>query len=231
MLIYGKNVVLELLNSNKHICKKIILEDGHIIDEKISTIINLAKSKNIKIENKDNRSIEKQLNGGNAQGILAEVEYKFEKLPELYNSNKPIILIPESDYEQNIGAIIRTAEVLGFGGAIINKHTELTTVVAKASAGAIFHIPIFSGSIFEAIKEFKKVGYNIVGIERGGSDVNDIKKYNNTLLVIGSENTGISPTLAKNIDTFVTIKQHGKINSLNMSVAAGIIMNEFSKAL
>lgn len=231
MLIYGKNVVTELLNSNNHVCKKLIIEQEHVIDDKLEKIINLAKAKNIKIESRDRRSIEKQINNQNSQGVLAEVEFKFSKLNELYESNKPVILISESDYEHNIGAIIRTAEVLGFGGVIINKHTELTPVIAKSSAGAVFHIPIYSGSIFEAIKLFRKNSYSILGIERGGRDVNDTEVRKDTLLVIGSENKGISSTLAKNIDEFISINQHGKINSLNMSVAAGIIMYEFSKIL
>lgn len=232
MLIYGKNAVFEAISSESlHVCKKIVIEEAHLIDEKIKRIINLAKSKKISIETRDKKTINKLINDENSQGVLAEIDFKFAKLSDLYYTNKPVILIPESDYEQNVGAIIRTAEVLGLGGVIVNKHTDLTTVIAKASAGAIFHIPIFSGSIFEAVKEFKKVGYQIIGIERGGKDVNDIKKYNNTLLVIGSENKGISAPMAKNFDDTVSIKQQGKINSLNMSVAAGIIMHEFTKGL
>lgn len=229
MIVYGRNILVEALKSSNNITD-IFLEESLSSKntQKILDIISLAKKRNLPYKFVSRKKIKSLTHSDEHQGVCAKVQLFWgSKLDEIVtNFNKNYIYIYELTFEHNLGAIIRSAECAGFGGVIVPNDVSITPTVAKSSAGSIFHIPVCKESIFQAIRYFKKNGFKIIGIERAG------KKYYNeelsfpSLFIIGGEDKSISENVRNNCDTIVEIPQYGKVNSLNMSVAASVIMFE-----
>lgn len=229
MIFFGRNVVFESLNSEFYHPSLLYVQSGSETADKIKDIIEIAKSAGIQIKKVSHKDLKKITGGNEHQGIAVEVpdfaiRSKFNL--EIENVSRSYLYISEATYEHNIGAIIRTAEVSGVDGVIIPTSAKITGTVARTSAGAVFHIPIYRASIFNAIKEFKKNGYQVVGIERDGQSLYETDLTENTLFIIGGEDKELSGTLRSKCDTIVEIPQSGKVNSLNMSVAASIALFE-----
>lgn len=223
MIIYGRNTIIEALRSSFQI-NKIYLEKEIHHDEKILEIIKLSKDK---LEFKSRKEIEKISQSYETQGIACDVNFKLGDISEIdYENNKSFIYISESTFEQNVGAIVRTAECAGFSGVILPSDVKITPAIAKISTGAIFHIPIYSLSIYQAVDRFKKNGYKIFGIERGGKKYSDVDLPLQSLLIIGGENKSLSDNIKDKCDEILSIPQFGLINSLNMSNASAIVIYE-----
>ena len=133
----------------------------------------------------------------------------------------------------NLGAILRSCYVFDVAGIIIGKHNQvpLNATVAKASAGAINYVPVcLVNNLNQAISRLKEEGYWIVSTDGSGtSNYQDIKYDFKVVLVIGSEGMGVSKLVLKNSDYIVKIPQYGHVNSLNASVAAGILLSEIRR--
>lgn len=225
MTIYSRNTILEALRSEYKI-HDIYLERNINVDKKIDRIIELAEKKKVPVHYIDKFELFNRSNTKDHQGVIANVNYQFNKIEDVINSDKSLIYISEATYEHNVGAIIRSAECAGLGGVILPKGIEISPLIARVSTGAIFHIPVLSYSIYQAIKIFKDNNFELVAIERGGENIYKCDISNKLLLIIGSEDKGISGNLINHCDKIVSIPQYGEINSLNMSVAAGIGMFE-----
>lgn len=227
LTIYGRNTLIQALNS-KHKVTNVYLEENIKEDEKVSTIIDLAKKTGSRIEYVGRIRLQNITNSNEHQGVAAITEFKELKIKELTSENlsKSFIYISEATFEHNIGAIIRSAECLGFGGVLIPKDIEITSTIAKISTGALFYIPVISISIFQAIKTFKEMGFFIFGIERGGRNYFEYDLSSPNLYIIGGEDKSLSENLRSRCDGILEIPQSGATNSLNMSVAAGIIISE-----
>ncbi|MDQ6985361.1 MAG: 23S rRNA (guanosine(2251)-2'-O)-methyltransferase RlmB [Candidatus Dojkabacteria bacterium] len=225
MIFYGRNVVKEALTS-KFKSHKLYIQNNINKDNKISEIIALAKSRAIHVEDINPKKLSKLTNSNEHQGIAIEIDYSVEKLSSINipDFNDSFIYISDVTYEHNIGAIIRSAECSGLKGVIIPNNTNITGTVAKISTGALFHIPVYREAIFNSIKFFKDLGFKIVGIERDGEKYFESDLSGNNLLIIGGEDKSLSDRVRKKSDLIVEIPQFGKVNSLNMSVAASIIM-------
>ncbi len=231
MYVYGKNVFKELINNNKRI-NKVILHDNFDDKEMFLEI----KNRNIKIEYVSKKEIDK-LVLGNHQGIIADIDdYQYRELNELLNSiNKeyPLILILDHIQDpHNFGAIIRSAESVVVDGIIIPKDrgTEVNSTVMKTSAGALEYVPIsMVTNLVGAINELKNRGYWIVGADMNGKNYSEIDYQMPIGLVIGSEGNGLSRLVKEKCDHIISIPMRGKINSLNASVATGIILYEIIK--
>lgn len=228
MYVYGKQVALELLKSNKKAKKAILYKEF-----KNKEIISMLKKRNINIEFAD----KKQLNdfvSGNHQGIIMEIEdYNYLNLDVLLSSIKkenPLLLILDHlDDPHNFGAIIRTAEVAGVDGIIIPKvrSVEVNSTVIKTSAGSINYIPIIKVSnLNNTINNLKEEGFWIIGADMDGIDYKTIDYDRPIALVIGNEGKGLSRLIKESCDYIVSIPMKGKINSLNVSVATGILVYE-----
>jgi len=225
MIFYGRNVVIEALDSSLHEANKVFLQDKIKKDSKIHRIIKKAKDKGVTVEFLPRGDISKICKSEEHQGVAVGVEFRIQDI-SLEQSNGAFLYISEATFEHNIGAIIRSAEVAGFNGVIVPKQVQINAVIAKTSAGAIFHIPIHSESIYNAIKKFKNSNYLIYAIERDGQKYFDVDLTQNTLFIIGGEDKSISKPLRKKCDEILEIPQKGKVNSLNMSVATSIVMFE-----
>lgn len=228
MYVYGRNVAKELLK-NKKVIKKAYLMNGFKEDE----ILNLLNINNICIEYLDKRQLDK-LEDGNHQGIILQIEdYKYLNLNDMLNSlpeNPFIVILDHLEDPHNFGAIIRTCEAAGVHYIVIPKDrsVSINSTVMKTSVGALDNVKIVMATNLNAcINELKKNGVWIVGTDMENSSCYDEIDYRTpTALVIGSEGFGMSNLVKKNCDFIAKIPMNGKINSLNASVAAGIMIYE-----
>lgn len=228
MYIYGRNVVREKLNTNDKINKAYISTKF-----KNQDIINLIKSKKIKINFVDNKILDKKVEGLH-QGIILEIDdIETYSLEEVLNKEKKkyltLVMLDHLEDPHNFGAIIRTSEALGIDGIIIpnDRSVKVNSTVVKTSCGAIEYIPIIKVPNLNAtIKKLKDNNFWIVGTDMEGEDYAKIDYNMNICLIIGNEGKGMQKTTKDNCDFIASIPMIGKINSLNASVSCGIILSE-----
>ena len=224
MIVFGKNVAKELINNNIKINKVYLSKN---FDDK--GILNFIENNNIRKTIMDKKDMDYKYKG-NHQGIVLEIEdYKYSKLDSTYNDNFVVILDHLED-PHNFGAIIRTCEAAGVRSIIIPKDrsVEVNSTVMKVSAGALSNINIVEVSnLVNAIKKLKDNGFGVYGTDMDDAvNYTDIEYADKTAFVIGAEGNGISKLVRENCDFIVKIPLIGKINSLNASVAAGIVIYE-----
>ena len=224
MYIYGKNVIDDTIK-NKNIKKAYIYKNS-----KEYNIINYLKSKNINISFKEKYELDNMVNGLH-QGIILDVEdYKYSDLSDLLSIDNPLIVILDHlEDPHNLGAIIRTCEAAGVDGIIIPKDrsVEVNGTVYKTSVGTVDSVKIVRvTNIVNTIKELKDNGFWITGTDMNGTNYKKIDYKGKCAIVIGNEGKGMSKLVKENVDFIATIPMYGKTNSLNASVAAGIIIYE-----
>ncbi|MDD2202811.1 MAG: 23S rRNA (guanosine(2251)-2'-O)-methyltransferase RlmB [Bacilli bacterium] len=226
MIVYGKNVVKELLENKQKIEKAYIYENFN--DQNF--ILALQKQ-NIRIEYKSKRDLDK-LADGNHQGIIVLIpDYQFSQLEDLLENttaNDLIVLLDHLEDPHNLGAIIRTCEAAGVKGIILPKDRSVlvNSTVMKVSAGALSNVKICAvTNLNNTIKKLKENNFWIVGTTMDSDSSYMGFDYNMpTCLVIGNEGFGMSRLVSEACDYIVSIPMNGKINSLNASVAAGIMI-------
>lgn len=227
MYIYGKNVAEEALKKNTKIKKAYIYKDFH--DE---SLLSALQKKNIVIKYMTKREID-ELAKGNHQGIILDVpDYKYATMDDISLENGFVVVLDHLEDPHNFGAIIRTAEAAGVDAIIIPKDrsVEVNSTAIKVSAGAIHNMKIVQvTNLTSAIKELKEKGFWFVGTDMEGQSYEKIDYKGNIGIIIGNEGKGMSPLIEKNCDFIASIPMNGEINSLNASVAAGIIIFEAVK--
>lgn len=226
--IYGRNPVVSSLTNNK--VHKLYLQ-RNFSDKKI---IFLAKEKNVEIEYIDINKLNELTNSGNHQGVCAIVDsFKYSSLEEIIKLSKgkkqPLILILDEIADpQNLGAIIRTCDAFGVDGIILKSRNQvqINMTVVKVSTGATDFVKIAQVSnLNNTIKELKDNGFWIYASDGSGSqDYHQLKYDRPTALIVGSEGKGISHLVLENSDFIIKIPQTGHVNSLNVSVATGILL-------
>ena len=233
-LIYGKNPVIEAIRAKKAI--KIFIVNN-FNDQKISSLI---KDNHLQVVSISPQEMERLSNGGVHQVIAAELKpYQTVGLEEIIakakkKEKKIIVMLDGIEDPHNLGAILRSADVFEASGIILPKHNSVTlnATVAKTSAGAINYVPVaVVNNLNQAIKTLKEEGYWVVSTDGSATISYSSLKYDfPVVVVIGSEGKGVSPLVLKNSDYIVKIPQYGHVNSLNASVAAGILLAEVHKS-
>jgi len=222
MLIYGKNVVKEYLTSNNKIYQVYAYKE---FDDK--EILN--RLKNNKITLLEKYELDKKVKG-NHQGIILEVEdFKYTDINDIIKENGRIVMLDHIEDPHNFGAIIRTCEAAGIDGIIIpkNRSVEVNETVIRTSVGASNYMKIaLVTNLSSTIKYLKDKGYWFIGTDMDGNNYRELDYSGSVCLVIGSEGNGISRIIKESCDFIATIPMKGKVNSLNASVAAGIIIYE-----
>lgn len=229
----GRNPVVELLRSSID-CQEIWLEKGANPDEKITEIVNTARARKIPVNHVERKQLVKLLNDPEAvhQGVVAKAHsfapnLDLKRIGSEKLGNQLYIYIREALYEHNAAAITRSAECLGVSGVIFPPQIKITPNFARIAMGANFHIPVAKESLFNVMKIFRKGGFQIVSIEINGTKQLDEVNFNlPSLLIVGGEDHSISKEIAEKSDVVAQINQFGKVNSLNMSVAASLAMYE-----
>lgn len=237
-LVLGRNAVIELLKSDRTI-EYVCVSKGDL-EGSIKVILGLAKDKGVIIKEVDRRKLDAMSGGLVHQGVIAKVTpFKYCEVTEILEEaekkeeNPFIIILDELEDPHNLGSIIRTAELCGVHGIIIPKRRNVgvTSTVYKCSAGAIEHMKIAKvTNINTTIDMLKSKGVWIYGADIDGTDYSYNTNFSGPCaLIIGSEGRGISNLTLKKCDVLVKIPTVGKINSLNASVAGGIMMYEVLK--
>lgn len=233
-LIIGRKPVLEALNSDEEISQVYILfgQEGGIIN----AIRVAAKKKGIKVNQIPFDKFKQITQSKVAQGVAAiKLSQKFFDLHQIITDSKkseyPLILILDSIQDtHNVGAIIRTADCSGVDGIVITKHNSapINETVVKTSAGASEHVKIAQvNNLAQAIDELKQNGFWIIGSYlEGAKDYTTVDYKIPAAIVVGNEEKGIRKLTADKCDYLVRIPMKGKIQSLNVSVATGILLFE-----
>ena len=229
-LIYGKNPVIEAINARKAL--KVFLVHN-FSDQKV---LNLIKENKLPVVNVSPAEMEKMANGGVHQGLAAELKpYQTVSLDEIIirakkKDKKIIVMLDNIEDPHNLGAILRSADVFEASGVVLPKHNSvsLNATVAKTSAGAINYVPVaVVNNLNQAIKQLKEEGYWVVSTDGSATISYSSLKYDfPVVVVIGSEGKGVSSLVLKNSDYVVKIPQYGHVNSLNASVATGVILSK-----
>lgn len=232
MKIKGRNAVREALNSDVNIIR--IMVSNSSKDKVLLDIVGLAKKKGVKIQYLDNKILDKECD--NNQGIIADTsDFKYSTVEDILqvakdkNKNNFILILDGIEDPHNFGSIIRVAECLGVDGIIISKNRAcpVNDTVSKVSAGAIEHVKIAKvTNINTEIERLKQQNIWVYACELGGEDLDNADLSGNIAVVMGSEGDGVSRLTRKICDGVVSMQMYGKVNSLNVSVATGIVLYE-----
>ncbi len=238
-IIEGRNPVLEALKSGRPINKILLVKniERHGI---IADILHLAQQNGVLLEYVERQAIDRLGQSGANQGIIALTAAKdyvdldeLLAIPSQKGQTAFFIVLDGLEDPHNLGAIIRTADAAGAHGVIIRERRAvgLTSVVEKASAGALEYVPVARvTNISQTIETLKKNNVWVVGIDQAGqSDYTKIDYKPATAIVIGAEGQGLSDLVRKNCDFLAAIPMRGRIASLNASVAAAVVMYEVVK--
>ena len=238
-LIVGRQPVLEALKSRQPIERILILHGatGSHIDQ----VKQLARKLAIPVKETDKERFAELAGDTLAQGIIAIIDsYRYAEIEEIFaiaqqkNELPFILVLDEIEDPHNLGALIRSAECAGIHGVIIPLHNaaSVNSTVAKTSAGATAHLPIVRvTNIAQTLDELKKTGVWIVGTEMETTKLYYEHDYRGSLaIVIGNEGKGIRRLVKEKCDFLVKIPMHGKIDSLNASVAGALVMFEAAKS-
>lgn len=229
--IYGVHAVFEALASRRQPIERI-----HIAREaqsgKVKEILNLARERGVPVRKEERVVLDRMARGEVHQGIIAvSGEVGYADFEVLFKGDKPLIVVLDGvEDPHNLGAVIRTAEACGASGIVVpERHSApLTATVVKASAGASAHLPVVRvKNVVNAIDEMKERGVWVVGVDTAGTkDWTGFDYSGPVALVLGGEHRGLRRLVREHCDALVRLPMLGKIASLNISVAAGVVLYE-----
>lgn len=233
-IIEGRNAVLEAFRAGKTIDKLFMLDGCQ--DGPVKSILREAKKTDTIINFVDKERLDRLANSGHHQGVVAQAAaYEYAEVEDILNAAKEkgeapfVFILDEIEDPHNLGAIIRTANLCGAHGVIIPKRRAvgLTATVAKTSAGAVNYTPVAKvTNIAKTIEELKKEGMWFVCADMDGQTMYDLNLTGPIGLVIGNEGAGVSRLVKEKCDFTASIPMKGDIDSLNASVAAGVLAYE-----
>ena len=232
--IEGRNAVIEAFRSGRTIDKLFVLDGCH--DGPVMTIKREAARQGCVVRYVDRDRLDQMSETGRHQGVIAyAAAYAYAEVDDILENARSrgeqpfVILLDNIEDPHNLGAIIRTANLAGAHGVIIpkNRAVGLTATVAKASAGALNYTPVAKvTNLGQTIEELKKQGLWFVCADMGGTRMYDLNLKGPIGLVIGSEGEGVGRLIREKCDLTAAIPMHGDIDSLNASVAAGVLAYE-----
>ncbi|MDO4458839.1 MAG: 23S rRNA (guanosine(2251)-2'-O)-methyltransferase RlmB [Clostridia bacterium] len=236
-IIAGRNAVTEAMRSGRAI-DSIYVQKGNRHGS-ITAIISKARDKGINIKEADIRKLDRMCGGANHQGICAvAAAAEYSEMEDIFRLAEErceppfVIICDELSDPHNLGAIIRTAECAGAHGVIVPKRRSagLTYAVGKSSAGAVEYVPVVRVSNLPAtIDELKERGLWVYAADMDGTNWCEQDYSGPVALVVGSEGEGVGRLIKEKCDFVISLPMKGRINSLNASVACGVICYEVSR--
>ncbi len=227
MIIYGKQVCLYALSKHEELVEKVFIAKKGILPQ---PLYDKYKSKIKFLENKWAQSMSK---GGNHQGILLEIsDLKMPSIDEL-KEDKFILFLDGLTDAGNIGAIVRSAYVLGVEGIVATgvKRLNMASIV-RTSSGAMLDMPfLVLPNALDLLNELGQIGFIRYGAAMDGESLEEMSFSKKRVLVVGSEDTGISKKIRSKLDNLVSIDMKRDFDSLNVSVATGIIIHRMNYAV
>lgn len=234
--LYGRNAVREALRAQRRTPVRLMVAAGAQLSGTLGDAVALAKQRNIPVETVDKRVLEQRLHGLNHQGVVLECsEYPYSDVEEMLSAAKDagqmpfLLLLDHLQDPQNIGTLLRTAEIVGVHGVIIpgRRAAEITPAVVNASSGAVEHLHIaVVTNLVQSIEKLQKTGVWVVGVEDDAkAQLYDETDMNMPLaVVLGSEGTGMARLTRERCDFLVKLPMHGQIHSLNVAVAGSVVL-------
>lgn len=224
MLVYGRNVAKDYLEKFYKDIKRIIIQDN--FNDKY--LISLLENVNCSVKRMSIKQMD-ELANGNHQGIILDVtDYKYYDVDVALNSEL-IVILDHLEDPHNFGAIIRTCEAAGVDCIVIpsDRSVQVNATVMKTSAGALTRMKVVMvANISNFLSNIKNNGFWIVGTSMDGTDYREIDYNGKVAIVIGNEGKGMSRVVTNECDFIASIPMRGEINSLNASVATGIMVYE-----
>lgn len=232
--IEGRNAVIEAYRSGRTVDKLFVEE--HQTDGPIRTILREAKKAGTIVSFVTKERLNEMSETGHHQGVIAQVSaYAYATVADILRKAEEkgeapfVILLDGIEDPHNLGAIIRTASLAGAHGVIVTKHrsSPLTAAAVRASAGAVHYVPVARvTNLTRTMEELKAAGLWFVCADMGGQRMYDLSLTGPIGLVIGNEGEGVSRLVREKCDMTAAIPMKGEIDSLNASVAAGVLMYE-----
>ncbi len=235
-IIYGRYPLIESLKNKENIVKIFISREAR--GEPIETIKKLARRAKIPVRMINSSELDKMVSNENHQGVLGKLSaIKYARLDKILSLTKQkeealILILDRIKDPHNLGAIIRSAHLFGADAIIIpsKEAAGVTETVFKTSAGTVTYMSVIQvTNLVQSIEILKKHDFWIVGVEKGGQDCSKQKLTGKIALVLGSENKGIKELIKKKCDILLSIPTSGKIDSLNVSCAASVLMYELRR--
>lgn len=231
ILLEGRNPVQEGLREG--LVTLVWVEKGMERDPKLKELLDEARKKEVAVEVVLKPQLDAMSQTGHHQGIIAmaqpKASWSLEKVLEETGRDICVIILDQVQDPHNLGAILRTAEATGVDGVVIPKRetANLGPTVHRVSMGGSLHVPVWQQSLYTAIKLLSDEGVTVIGVDASG----DTNYYDEDLtgpvaFIIGGEDKGISPTLLTKCDKTVRLPMRGRLESLNVSVATGIVLYE-----
>lgn len=234
LYLEGRNVVLEALRAGRPLAE-VILYSGVREDAKISEILKLASRAQVPVRRLKRKELQKISQTGVPQGVIA-LTWKagptnLTEVLEKFRAASPppfILVLPEVQNEQNLGAILRSAEGAGVAVVLLPPRSRgVTPVVARTSMGASEYLPVVQANIFSSLRQLRDEGFLVVGADATGKlNYWQVDLTGPVALVVGGEDRGLTEPLQKACEAVVSIPLQGQLNSLNIGVSAAILMFE-----
>jgi len=226
-VLVGIHPVIEALRASRPL-ERILVARG-LGGGRIQEVIDLARKSGTPVRFEERSALDRLSSVKSHQGVIAlGAAKKYAEIEDLVASATMLVALDGVEDPHNLGAIVRTAHAAGAGGVIIaeRRAAGLTDVVAKAAAGALEHLPVARiVNINQTLRYLKEQGFFVYGLdERGETPYNEIRWAERSVIVMGAEGKGLHDLVKKNCDALVRIPMAGKIASLNVSVATGIVL-------
>lgn len=223
---------MEALRARRPLNRVLIAQgaSGHRLQE----IISLCRALSIPVRFEQREALDRLAGSSGHQGVVAlGAPQHYWEFQDLLGAARLLVLLDGVEDPHNLGAIIRTAHAAGADAVVIleRRAAPLTETVAKAAAGALEHLPVARvGNLSQTLELLKQRGFWIYGLdERGEQSYDRVEYASPTALVLGGEGKGLRQQIRKHCDSLIRIPLEGKISSLNVSVAAGIVLFEWKR--
>jgi len=230
-VLSGIHPVAEALRANRPLDRLLVAQGAG--GPRLQEIIDLARRAQVPVRFEPRAALDRLAGTSAHQGVVAlGAAQKYADL-EVAGASEMVVVLDGVEDPHNLGAIIRTAHAAGAGSVIIpeRRAASITDVVAKAAAGALEHLPVVRvTNVNRALEDLKQRGFWIYGLdERGAEDYARVEYASPTAFVLGGEGKGLHEQVRKHCDLVVRIPLAGKIGSLNVSVAAGVVLFEWKR--
>jgi 23S rRNA (guanosine2251-2'-O)-methyltransferase len=229
MVVFGIHPVLEALESQKIKILRILVTRGRA-GKRLQHIIDRAREEGIALHFESRAVLDRKSGVTRHQDVVAELsEVAYADLTELIASNpRLLLLLDQVEDPRNLGGVLRTAEAAGVGGVVLPQRGScgITAAVVKSSAGAALHLKVCRvGNLVRVMEELKRRGFWLVGLDlRGDEGINRIDTSVPLAVVVGNEQKGLRRLVREHCDHLVRLPMKGKTSSLNLSVAAGVLL-------
>jgi 23S rRNA (guanosine2251-2'-O)-methyltransferase len=232
MILAGIHPVAEALRAQRPLERVLVARGAG--GPRLQEIINLARENSVPLRFEPRPALDRLAGSAAHQGVVAlGAAQKYSSLEDVSQGARMLVFLDGVEDPHNLGAIVRTAHAAGADAIVIpeRRAAGLTEVVAKAAAGALEHLPIVRvGNLNRALDEIKDRGFSVYGVdERGTLDYDRVQYGSPAALVLGGEGKGVHEMARKRCDAIVRIPVAGKISSLNVSVAAGIVLFDWMR--